>query len=249
MALSRQSDMDGIYLIDKEPGMTSFAVCKRLRWKLSVKKVGHTGTLDRFATGLLLVATGRGTKLIPYFEKAKKTYRARIVLGKTSETLDPESSVVDTGFSGVPPSEEEILEILAERFAGKIMQTPPKYSALKIGGKRMSDLVRAGKEFEVEPRPAEVFRSEIVSYVFPELEVELEVAAGFYVRSFARDLGEALAGGGMCTELRRTAIENVSVDEAVKVDEANDPVEIEFLLERMPGREIPAERIQRLNSP
>ena len=229
--------------------MTSFAVCKRLRWKLSVKKVGHTGTLDRFATGLLLVATGRATKLIPYFEKAKKTYRARIVLGKTSETLDPESPLVDTGFSGVPPTEEEILELLAESFAGEVMQTPPKYSALKVGGKRMSDLVRAGKEVEVEPRPTEVFRSEIVSYAFPELQVELEVAAGFYVRSFARDLGEALAGGGVCSELRRTAIEQVSVDDAVKVNEVSDPVEIEFLLERMPGREIPEERIQRLKNP
>lgn len=241
--------MNGIYLIDKEPGMTSFAVCKRLRWKLSVKKVGHTGTLDRFATGLLLVATGRATKLIPYFEKAKKTYRARIVLGKTSETLDPESPVVDTGFSGVPPTQGEILELLADRFAGEVMQTPPRYSALKVGGKRMSDLVRAGKEFEVEPRPTEVFSSEIVSYAFPELEVELEVAAGFYVRSFARDLGEALAGGGMCAELRRTAIEQVSVDDAVKVNDVSDPVKIEFLLERMPGREIPEERIQRLSGP
>jgi tRNA pseudouridine55 synthase len=238
--------MDGFFLIDKEAGWTSFDVCAKLRGRLGARKVGHTGTLDRFATGLLIVAVGKCTKLIPHLEKARKTYRARLLLGKTSETLDPTSEVRDVAFGGPVPTLEDIRRVLDERFSGRIEQVPPKYSALKVAGRRMSDLARAGREFEVESRPTEVFDSEILAYSFPELLVVLEVTAGFYVRSFARDLGAMVAGGGLCLELRRTAIGDIPVEEAVKADDATQPMDAEELFRRLPSPAVAWDRVRKL---
>lgn len=211
----------GFLLIDKEKDWTSFDVCARLRKRLNIKKIGHTGTLDPFATGLLIVAIGKGTKLIPFFEKDQKTYEAEILLGKTSETLDTESEIIES-FDGKKPTQEEIESILKSNFLGKIKQIPPKYSALKIGGKKMCDLARAGKEFEIKERETEIFSTQILEYEFPVLKIKIEVSAGFYVRSFARDLGTVLCGGGLCQNLRRTSIEAISVDTAKIVNETTD---------------------------
>jgi len=239
--------MNGFFLIDKEAGWTSFDVCAKLRNQFKTKKAGHTGTLDKFATGLLIVATGRYTKLIPYLEKTRKTYQAKLLLGQTSETLDPAAAIVEVDFRGPVPTQDDIQRVLDQKFSGPIEQVPPKYSALKVGGRRMSDLAREGRELKIEPRPAEVFSSEILRYAFPELEVRLEVAAGFYVRSFARDLGEMVAGAGMCAELRRTAIEQISVEAALKVSEVAEPISAEELFAFMPGREVPWDHIRRLD--
>ncbi|PID70875.1 tRNA pseudouridine(55) synthase TruB [bacterium DOLZORAL124_38_8] len=223
----------GFLLIDKPVGWTSFDVCGRLRKTLAIKRVGHTGTLDPFATGLLVVAFGKATKMIPFLDKASKTYVAKILLGKTSETLDTESEI-ETLTTDFDISVEQVSDIMTNHFSGKIQQIPPKYSALKVGGKKMCDLVRAGKEVEVKPRATEILNWKVLSVNNDEksVELELEVAAGFYVRSFARDLGLKIAGGGLCSQLRRTRVGNLLVSQALEVESVDknqtlvDPVDI-----------------------
>ena len=236
--------MSGFLLIDKSPGFTSFDICAKVRRIFNIKKVGHTGTLDPFATGLLVVAVGKATKLIPYLEKAKKTYITKIALGQTSETLDPESSIETVPLPDLQPSQELITKILNKKFSGKISQVPPVYSAIKIKGKKMCDLARAGKKVNIPPRETEVFSLKILSYNFPILEIELQTAAGFYVRSFARDLAEALGTQGICQELRRTKIDDLSVDDAEKIDHVTSLIEPNFIIKNLSQREIPTGRIQ-----
>ncbi len=235
--------MDGFWLIDKEKDWTSFDVCARMRKILNIKKVGHTGTLDPFATGLLVVATGKCTKLIPFLEKDKKTYVTKILLGKTSETLDPESEIVDCEYDQ-EPDRKEVEKIIKEKFLGKISQIPPQFSAIKIKGKKACDIARKGEKVELEPRKTEVFRMKILSYDFPELELELEVSAGFYVRSLARDLGKALAGGGLCEELRRIKVGDLDIRDAENIDNISEAIDPKFILKNITHREIPAGRVQ-----
>jgi len=198
-------------LVDKPAGFTSFDVCAKLRKPLGIKRIGHTGTLDPFATGLLVIAVGKCTKLIPLLEKDVKTYRTKILLGKTSETLDPESEMIDCHNSHVPEL-TEIETLLKEKFTGEITQIPPKYSALKIDGQRAYDLARKGEEVIMKERQTEVKSVKVLSYNFPEVEIELSVAAGFYVRSFAYDLGTVLCGGGLCNELRRIGVGELNLE-------------------------------------
>ena len=198
-------------LVDKPVGFTSFDVCAKLRKPLGIKRIGHTGTLDPFATGLLVIAVGKCTKLIPLLEKDIKTYRTKILLGKTSETLDPESEIIDC-HNGHVPERAEIESLLKEKFTGEITQVPPKYSALKINGQRAYDLARRGEDVIMKERETEVKAIKVLSYSFPEVEVELSVAAGFYVRSFANDLGSALCGGGLCSALRRIGVGELNIE-------------------------------------
>lgn len=237
-------NFDGFYLVDKERDWTSFDVCAQMRRTVNTRKVGHTGTLDPFATGLLIVAVGKCTKMIPFLEKDKKTYVTKILLGKTSETLDPESEIVECKSRKKIPSLEEIQKIILENFTGKITQTPPQFSAIKINGEKACDMARRGGKVDIKSRETKVFSAKILNFDFPEIEIELEVAAGFYVRSFARDLGKIVAGGGMCLDLRRTKIRGISVEEAVKVSEISGPIDPKYILTNLPQREIPAGRIQ-----
>ncbi len=235
--------MDGFLLIDKPAGWTSFDVCARLRRLLNIKKIGHTGTLDPFATGLLVVAVGRCTKLIPFLEKAKKTYVTTILLDRTSPTLDTESETTPVEKPTVP-LKKDIESLLKLNFHGKILQIPPQFSAIKIKGKKSCDVARGGGVTEIPARETEIFQTKILSYDFPKLEIELEVAAGFYVRAFARDLGNALTGGGMCEFLRRTRVGDLSVDDAESIDHVTMPIDPAFILRDLPQREIPTGRAQ-----
>ncbi len=244
LAQSPMMNFDGFYLVDKEAGWTSFDVCARLRKQFNTRKVGHTGTLDPFATGLLIVAVGKCTRMIPFLEKAKKSYTTKILLGKSSPTLDPESEVTEISFSGEKPTKEEIEKIIEKNFIGKIEQVPPQFSALKINGKKCCDLARKGEKVEMKSRSAEVFSIKICNYSYPELTVEMEVAAGFYVRSFARDLGKILVGGGICSELRRTAIESISVEDALPVGMCVEPIDPKCILTNFLQTEIPTGRVQ-----
>jgi len=185
--------MDAFFLIDKPSGITSFGVLREMRRILSVKKIGHTGTLDPLATGGLLVATGNYTKLIPYVEKDSKKYTATIQLDGTSPSYDS-----DTEISYISQDRQKELEqnttlsqiddIFQKHFFGKIQQIPPKYSAVKIDGKRALDRTLAGQEVEMKRRDVEVLSYTILSFTYPELIVELEVSAGTYIRSIAHDL-------------------------------------------------------------
>ena len=236
-------NFDGFYLIDKPKDWTSFDVCARMRKLLNTRKVGHTGTLDPFATGLLIVAVGKCTRLIPFLEKDKKTYRAIFLLGKTSPTLDPESEVGDVEYDGEIPTQEQIQELIEKHFTGKISQVPPQFSAIKIKGRKCCDLARKGETVEIKPRETAVYDIKILNYKYPEIELEMTVAAGFYVRSLARDLGEELVGGGICQELRRTAIEKLSVDDAETLETISGPIDPVNII-KLEQREISTGRVQ-----
>ncbi len=236
-------NFDGFYLIDKPQEWTSFDVCARMRKLLNTRKIGHTGTLDPFATGLLIVAVGKCTRMIPFLEKDKKTYRAKFLLGQDSPTLDPESELTDVGFTGELPAQETVQKLIEDKFTGKISQIPPQFSAIKIGGKKCCDLARKGETVEIKARETEVHEIKILSYKYPELELEMTVSAGFYVRSLARDLGKELVGGGICSELRRTRIESLSVDDAETLETISGPIDPVNII-KLEQREIPTGRVQ-----
>lgn len=207
---------DGIILIDKPAEMTSFGVVARVRRVLSEQagkkvKVGHTGTLDPFATGLLILCAGKETKNAMSYTKLDKVYEATIRLGQTSSTGDPEGEITEV--NDTQPTREEIEKIVA-KFTGDIIQTPPIFSAIKIGGRRAYHLAREGKQVEIPERMVTIHSLEIVEYNYPELKIRTHVSSGTYIRSLASDIGELLGTGAYCTQLRRTKIAEWDVADA-----------------------------------
>lgn len=207
---------DNLLLIDKPSEMTSFGVVARIRRILSKQygvkvKVGHSGTLDPFATGLLIILTGSQTKNAMSLTKLDKEYEATIELGKSSSTEDPEGDITEV--SSIVPKIEEIENVLS-LFTGEIIQTPPIFSAIKIGGERAYKLARKGKKVEVPERKITIYDINIVSYSYPELKIVVRVSSGTYIRSLARDIGNNLKTGAYLKELRRTKVGNFSIDDA-----------------------------------
>ncbi len=207
---------DGILLIDKPDGMTSFGVVARVRRVLTQQngrriKVGHTGTLDPFATGLLILCVGKETKNAMSYTKLDKVYEATVRLGQTSTTGDPEGEVTDV--SDMQPSRDDI-EVAVQQFTGEITQRPPIYSAIKVGGRRAYDLAREGKEVEIPERMVTIHSLEVVDYTYPELKIRTHVSSGTYIRTLAQDIGEALGTGAYCTQLRRTKIADWDIGSA-----------------------------------
>ena len=212
--------MDGeIILMDKPAGMTSFGVVARVRRVLSHQagkkvKVGHCGTLDPFATGLLILVTGKMTRRAMEYTKLDKTYEATILLGETSTTGDPEGEV--TEISDVVPTKEQVERVLST-FHGEVTQTPPIFSAIKINGQRAYKLAREGKEVEIPERKVTIYSLDLLEYSYPQLKIRTHVGSGTYIRSLAVDIGSVLGTGAYCTELRRTSIAEWSVDNAKKL--------------------------------
>ena len=205
--------MEEIIFVDKPSGMSSFGAVARVRRILSQReghkvKVGHTGTLDPFATGLLILLAGKATKKAPELTKKDKVYEATIRLGATSTTGDPEGEIVETG--AALPTREEI-EAALPRFRGEIQQTPPAFSAIKVNGQRAYKLARAGKDVEIPSRTVTIYELEIISYEEPYLKIRTHVSSGTYIRTLAEDLGKALGCGAYCTELRRTKIADYDI--------------------------------------
>lgn len=212
---------DGIILIDKPAGMTSFGVVARIRRVLSKEagkkvKVGHTGTLDPFATGLMIIVVGNECRNAEKYSKQDKVYEATISLGEVSTTGDTEGEI--TSLSDRVPSETEISDTLM-KFTGRITQQPPAFSAIKIGGKRAYRLAREGKEFEVPKREVTVYSLEMISYEYPELRIRANVSSGTYIRTLAEDIGKDLGVGAYCVELRRVSIGERNVSEAQKLSD------------------------------
>lgn len=210
--------MDGILLIDKPAGWTSFDVVAKVRGVLSKEaghkvKVGHSGTLDPFATGLLILLIGKYTKKADEFLKLDKTYEATLMLGKTSTTGDPEGTI--TSVNDRQPTQDEVTRIL-NTFIRQINQTPPIFSAIRIDGQRAYKLARAGKKPVMEPRKIEIYDIKLRSYTYPELKIETKVSSGTYIRSLAIDIGESLGVGAYLTKLQRTQIANYELNTAVK---------------------------------
>ncbi len=213
--------MDGMILIDKPANMTSFGVVSRVRRKLTEKagkkvKVGHTGTLDPFATGLMILLIGKACKKANEFSKLDKTYEATIILGKTSSTGDPEGEI--EVISDVVPSEARVQAVL-KQFLGEITQIPPAFSAIKINGKRAYKLAREGKEVEVPQRRVIIYELELVEYAYPELKICTHVSSGTYIRTLAEDIGKALKTGAYCRQLRRTTVSGWNVTEAITLED------------------------------
>lgn len=204
-----------ILLIHKPTGVTSFASLNNIKRTID-PKVGHAGTLDKFAEGLMIVLTGSMTRLNQLFSNLDKKYRATIIFGKETDTLDPEGEVIAT--SSLPTYEE--IEAVIPSFLGKQMQCPPQYSALHINGKRASELARAGKAVEMAARPIEVYSYELVSYENGLLIADIHVSKGTYIRSLARDLGLALNARAYLGALNRFQIGPFSLDEAVEAKNA-----------------------------
>lgn len=207
---------DGIILIDKPAGMTSFGVVARVRRVLSERagrkvKVGHTGTLDPFATGLMILVTGKECKNAATYTKLDKVYEATFVLGKKSTTGDPEGDI--TNVSDVIPPEDTIKKVLAQ-FTGEIRQRPPIFSAIKINGQRAYKLARSGEEVEIPERTVTVHSLDLIEYTYPQMKIRAHVSSGTYIRSLAVDIGDALGTGAYCSELRRTAISDWHVEAA-----------------------------------
>ena len=205
--------MEEIIFVDKPSGMSSFGAVARVRRILTQReghkvKVGHTGTLDPFATGLLILLAGKATKKAPELTKKDKVYEATIRLGATSTTGDPEGEITETG-AAIPTREE--IEAILPQFRGAIQQTPPAFSAIKINGQRAYKLARAGKDVEISSRTVTIYELEIMSYEAPILKIRTHVSSGTYIRTLAEDLGKALGCGAYCTELRRTKIADYDI--------------------------------------
>lgn len=210
---------DQIILIDKPAGISSFGAVAKVRGKLKAEfghkvKVGHTGTLDPFATGLLILLSGKMTKKSGDFLKLDKEYEAELKLGFISSTGDPEGELAFK--SDLVPSREDIEKAVAE-FVGEITQTVPKYSAVKINGQRAYKLARAGKDFETPQRKVTIYNIEIMEYAYPMLKIRAQVSSGTYIRTLAEDIGERLGTGAYLTALRRTKIADYDVKDAEKL--------------------------------
>ena len=208
---------DQIVLIDKPAGISSFGVVAKIRGKLKAElghkaKVGHTGTLDPFATGLLIILTGKMTKKSNEFLKLDKVYEATLKLGYTSTTGDPEGQIQE--YATMTPK-LDILESILNSFIGKIEQTPPKFSAIKINGERAYRLARKGQDFEIPPREIEIYDIKILKYNYPELIIRVHCSSGTYIRTLAEDIGKALETGAYLTALRRTKIGEYSIENAI----------------------------------
>lgn len=205
--------MEGIFAINKPVGMTSHDVVDIIRKKTGIRRVGHGGTLDPLASGVLVIAVGReNTKQLIEFVKGEKEYVATVFLGATSTTDDEEGIKENVNIKSIPELSE--ISNLIKLFIGNIMQTPPIYSAVKIAGKPAHRRVRAGEKIEVSPRLVIIKSIEILSYNYPTLKLNVTTGPGVYIRALARDLGEKLGTGGYLTGLIRTRVNTFTLAEA-----------------------------------
>ena len=194
--------MHGILLIDKASGMTSHDVVRRLRRLLGLKRIGHTGTLDPLATGVLPVAVGEGTRLVEFLMEGDKEYLATLRLGVSTTTQDAQGDVLqERAWEGI---DRIAVEAAAAQLRGDILQVPPMYSALKRDGVALYRLARQGVEVERPPRPITIYRLEVLRFEAPEVDIAVTCSKGTYIRTLAHDLGEALGCGAHLTALRRT---------------------------------------------
>ena len=210
---------DSNVLVDKPAGITSFGVVARIRRRLSEQlgkkaKVGHTGTLDPFATGLMIIVTGKECKNAGTYTKLDKVYEATIRLGQKSTTGDPEGELTD--ISDKVPTLDEVNAALRQ-FVGDIQQRPPIYSAIKINGQRAYKLARKGVEVEVPLRTVSIYSNDLIEYSYPDLRIRAHVGSGTYIRTLAEDIGEFLGTGAYCSQLRRTQIAEWSVEGALQI--------------------------------
>lgn len=232
---------NSIFLIDKPAGWTSFDVVAKLRSEIrkqliasserpiakSEIRVGHAGTLDPFATGLLIILIGKATKRQVELMKLNKEYEATLFLGATSTTGDPEGTITSTpsryseaqSKNDSAPTTKEIEDTL-KKFTGDMEQTPPQYSAIKINGQRAYKLARAGIKADLKSRKIKIYKTKLLNYTWPKLKIKVNCSSGTYIRTLAEDIGKELGCGAYLTELRRTKIGNFDIKDAISIDKA-----------------------------
>lgn len=215
--------MDGLLLVNKPAGISSFDVIRRLRRITGVRKMGHAGTLDPLATGLMLILLGKACKQAQVLTKLDKRYVAQIRLGANSSTGDAEGEL--TVVSDRVPSRDEV-EAALERLTGRIRQVPPVYSAIKIGGQEAYKRVRAGETVEMPSREVTVYENLLLEYDYPVVRLESKVSSGTYIRTLAQDLGELLGTGAHLTGLVRTEVGTYRLEAALELEGAT-PSQIE----------------------
>ena len=211
--------MNGIFNVNKPADWTSQDVCAKLRGRLHIKKIGHTGTLDPMATGVLPVCMGKATRIIEYYDKDAKSYHASMKLGITTDTLDITGEIIETGDCS-KVTEKAVTEAF-KAYTGRIMQAPPKYSALKVNGKRAYDLAREGKDFEIQAREITIYGNKITLIDLENGAVEFDVTCskGTYIRTICDDIGRVLGCGAAMTALTRTASGYFRIEDAHSLDE------------------------------
>lgn len=228
--------MDGLLLLDKPPGWTSFDVVNKVRSLLAQEtgqprkkiKVGHTGTLDPMATGLLILTVGAYCKRAQEWSRQDKDYEGEITLGATSNTDDAEGEITETGQTKIPTPAEVVAAL--EAFTGEQMQVPPQFSALKVGGQRAYKQARKGQEVKLSARKTTVYALDMISYRYPKIEFRASVSSGTYIRSIARDIGQLFQTGGYLSVLRRTRVGQFLVSDALTIAELNKkPIQAQLI--------------------
>ena len=208
--------MNGIVIVDKPQGWTSQDVTARLRRVFNTRRIGHGGTLDPMATGVLPVFVGRATRGVEFFEHAEKTYETVLRLGITTDTEDISGTVLTQQDAFVTGS---MLEEVLEKFRGEIMQVPPMYSALKVNGQKLVDMARKGKTVERQPRPITIHELTLLGMEAEGIRLRVRCSKGTYIRTLCKDIGEALGCGGCMAALRRVSAGEYTIDEAVPLEE------------------------------
>lgn len=219
--------MNGIVIIDKPAGWTSQDVTARLRRVFDTRRIGHGGTLDPMATGVLPVFVGRATRGVEFFEHAEKTYETELLLGIATDTEDTTGTVLFRREVSVTPGQ---LTAVLERFRGEIMQIPPMYSALKVNGQKLCDLARKGRQVERQPRPVTIHELTLLSREGDTLRLRVRCSKGTYIRTLCADIGEALGCGGCMQALRRTQAGEYTIAEAVPLQQLLESPEPETYL-------------------
>ncbi len=213
--------MKGIVLVDKPSGMTSHDVVDRVRRAAGMRRVGHTGTLDPNATGLLIVCLGKATRLSEHLTRLRKVYEGTMRFGTVTDSYDLDGEVVET--HSVPELDEAAIQAACAEFTGDIAQVPPMVSAVKIGGERLYKLARKGETVERPPRAVTVHAFKVLEYESPDAKICVDCTSGTYVRSLCHDVGQKLGCGAMLATLRRTAVGPHHVKDAVPLDALTDP--------------------------
>jgi tRNA pseudouridine55 synthase len=240
--------VDGLLVIDKPPGITSRdAVDCVQTWFPPGTRIGHTGTLDPLATGVLVLCIGSATRLVEYVQRMGKTYQATIALGVRSDTDDADGVVIPVD-GALPLSRSDVLAAL-ERFLGEIEQIPPSYSAANIAGKRAYALARKGRQVELAPRQVRIDAINLLAYQYPLLELEVHCGKGTYIRSLARDLGEVLGCGALVQTLRRTRVGPFTIESGMSLESSKALSHLlpkEMALSELPRATFSADESNRL---
>jgi len=219
--------MDGILIINKPKGYTSHDVVNILRKELNTKKVGHTGTLDPNATGVLPVLIGQATKLSKYLIEHDKTYIAELKLGKKSSTGDIEGEIIET--KKVPILSKEKIEEVLKSFLGKQMQTPPIYSSIKINGKKAYEYARAGEQVEIPPREIEIYDIKLMDFKEDSICFEVSCSKGTYIRVLCEDISEKLGTVGLISNLTRTKVDEFEIEKSITLEQIKNKEEISII--------------------